>query len=295
MNSIDSHNWPIRQLAYEDYPELIKQAGHAPKELYIRGDFPPQEYKFLTVVGSRSMSEYGKLCCKQLIAGLRGYPIVIVSGLAIGIDSVAHTAALEAGLKTIAIPGSGLDDRIIYPEAHFELALRILDQGGCLLSQFDETVSGQKWAFPVRNRTVAAVSHATLVIEGGVKSGSLITSKWATDLNRDVLALPGRITDSKSVGPHQLIRMGATPITCSEDIIEALGFKTQTDRTAIDYSKLTRDELKIVALLSNPLPRETLLEKLAPFGIETPQASVLISTLELHGFIEEKLGELRKI
>ncbi len=225
MNSINENNWPIRKLSPNEYPELIKQAGYLPKELYIRGDFPPQECKFLTVVGSRQFSEYGKAACEALIKGLRGYPVVIVSGLAIGMDAIAHQAALEAGLKTIAIPGSGLADSIIYPSSHFGLAMRILREGSCLLSPFNEEVVGQDWTFPFRNRVMAAVSHATLVVEAKLESGTLITSSNATELNRDVFAVPGRMFDPKSAGPHLLIRAGATPITCVEDLIEALGFK----------------------------------------------------------------------
>ncbi|HEU0080531.1 MAG TPA: DNA-processing protein DprA [Candidatus Paceibacterota bacterium] len=292
MNSINDETYPLRRLDPEEYPRLVVEAGSPPKELYIRGRFPPREYKFLTVVGSRKLSPYGELACKRLIAGLRGYPVVIVSGLAYGVDSVAHAAALDAGLMTVAIPGSGLLENVIYPREHLPLACKILESGGCLLSPFAGAISSKHWTFAARNRLMAAVSHATLVIEAGRPSGTLITSKWATDLDRDVMAVPGRIFDAHSEGPHHLIRMGAVPVVCAADILEVLGYSPSDDRPATEYSRLGEDERAVIRALESPMPRQRLLETL---GMETAAASALISGLELKGVIEERMGELRRV
>ncbi len=284
--------FPVKKLSYEEYPMLLREAGRPPKELYLRGEFPSGDgCVFLTVVGSRSHSDYGKSVCEALIAGLRGYPVVIVSGLAIGIDSVAHQAAIDAGLRTVAMPGSGLGEQAIYPPSNFELARRILRSGGCLISPFSDEVSGQHWAFPTRNIFMAGLSHATLVIEADIKSGTLITSKHATDLNRDVFAVPGSIWNPLSKGPHQLIRQGAVPITSPEDLLEALGFDPAA-KHPIDYSSLAPDEARVVELLARPMRREELIERL---GMGASQVSALLSLLELKGLIEERLGELRRV
>ncbi len=281
----------IRELAPESYPALLKEICDPPESLYIRGDMPADDLTFLTVVGSRRYSDYGKEATESLIASLRGLPVVIVSGLAFGIDAIAHKAALRHGLKTIAIPGSGLGDGVLYPTSNKNLAREILEAGGALISPFKEDVVAAPWTFPHRNRIMAGISHATLVIEAEVKSGTLITSKHATEFNRDVFAVPGSIFSSQSQGPHMLIRLGATPITNGAELAEALGFKTDEKKEARDYGDLSSDELRVIELLAEPLSREALYEKL---GFETSKANALISLLEIKGYIEERLGELQK-
>ncbi|HEY9481191.1 MAG TPA: DNA-processing protein DprA [Candidatus Paceibacterota bacterium] len=286
-------NFPIRTIQPGDYPGLLRHCDDLPDKMYVRGMLPPNDQIFLTVVGTRKNTNYGKEVCRELISALRGLPVVIVSGLAYGIDSIAHETALEYGLKTIAVPGSGLADEEIYPAAHVDLAHRILKAGGALLSPFEETVMGNKWTFPKRNRIMAGMAKATLVIESTVKSGTLITAKHATEFNRDVFAVPGGIFSSVSAGPHFLIRLGATPITGGEDLIDALGFElSAVEEGALDsiLSELSDEERRVVAILDHPMPREELVEKL---GMSVAEASALISLLELKGIIEESLGEIR--
>jgi DNA protecting protein DprA len=213
----------------------------------IIGTMPSDEYKFLCIVGSRTYSTYGKDACRKLILGLRGYPIVVVSGLAVGIDSFAHEAALEAGLKTISFPGSGLDPSVLYPSSKRYLAKQIVESGGALISRFNSLQKSDNWTFPSRNRLMAGVSHATMIIEARRGSGTLITAKYAEEFNRDVLAVPGPIDSELSYGPHMLIRRGATPITSSQDILEALGF-TETTRYDDDDERAMK--------LYNSLPKE---------------------------------------
>lgn len=281
----------IRVIAPDSYPALLKQICDPPERLYIRGDVPADDLTFLTVVGSRRFSDYGKEATESLIASLKGLPVVIVSGLAFGIDAIAHRAALRHGLKTVAIPGSGLGDEVLYPSSNKKLAREILESGGALISPFEKDTVAAPWTFPHRNRVMAGISHATLVIEAEVKSGTLITSKHATEFNRDVFAVPGSIFSSQSQGPHMLIRLGATPITCGKDLIEALGFKVDEKRASRDCSDLSPDEMRIMEALETPLARDDLCEKLR---MQTSVVNGLISLLEIKGYVEEFLGELRK-
>ena len=215
--------FPIRTLAPEEFPSLLHEIPDAPHALNCRGTLPSPDLKLLAVVGSRKHTSYGTQVVEHLIAGLRGYPIGIVSGLALGIDSLAHTAALQNDLYTIAVPGSGLDDSVLYPHSHLPLAHTILESGGGLLSEYDHTFAATPWSFPQRNRIVTGMSNATLLIEAGEKSGTLISARLASDYNREVLAVPGDIFSENSRGVHQFLKLGATPITHAEDILAALG------------------------------------------------------------------------
>ncbi|MBP9749284.1 MAG: DNA-processing protein DprA [Candidatus Pacebacteria bacterium] len=270
-------------------PALLREIPDAPQKLYIRGTYPDTTYTFLSVVGSRTYTPYGKRVCELLIAGLRGYPIVIISGLALGIDGIAHHAALAAGLRTIAVPGSGLDDSVLYPATHRVLAQKILECGGALLSEFEPTWRPRPESFPQRNRIMAGLSHAVLVIEAEERSGTLITSRLATEYNRDVFAVPGPIESATSKGPHMLIRKGASLIAQSEDILEALGIEPRTEGQQQLQFDLSPEERDITALLTTPLPRDELIRL---SGKSTTEANMLLSSLELKGVIDERMGRV---
>jgi len=281
----------IRQLSAEEFPALLREIPDPPEVLYLRGEYPDEGMRFLCVVGSRKYSNYGKEACEKLIAGLAGYPIAIVSGLALGIDSIAHRAALDAGLTTVAIPGSGLGFNVLYPASHRALARRILEHGGALLSEFPEDFEATPYSFPQRNRIMAGISHAVLVIEASERSGTLITARLATEYNRDVLTIPHSIFSHSSHGPHFLIRSGAVPITISEDILEVFDIDAET-KGETDYSDLSDNEQRVVELLNEPLPRDELIEKLE---IPTSAANTLLSAMELKGVIKEQLGEIHLV
>lgn len=274
----------------EQFPKLLREITDPPKKLFIKGELPSDEMKFLCVVGSRKYSPYGKEACQTLIEGLRGYDVVIVSGLALGIDAIAHEAALDAGLTTIAIPGSGLGDNVLYPSTHRNLAKRILDAGGALISEFEENFRATPYSFPQRNRIMAGISHATLIIEAEEMSGTLITSKFATEYNRDVLTVPASIFSGNSYGPHMLLRLGATPVRKSEDILEALGLKSEEKQSAMQIENLSEDEKKVVELLNTPLARDELVARL---GLPIQSANVTLSAMEIKGIIKESMGEMR--
>lgn len=207
-------------------PRILQEIPKAPKTLYLRGFFPdPKHYLFLTVVGSRKYTAYGKEMCEKIIHGLQGSPIVIVSGLAKGIDSIAHHAALKAGLLCLGIPGSGLDDSVLYPKINLPLAHTIIKKGGALVSEFPPKQRAERWTFPQRNRIMAGISQATLVIESDHYSGSQITARLALEYNRDLLALPRSILDTEHQGCNLLIQEGAFPILNEQDLKSYLGLE----------------------------------------------------------------------
>ena len=242
-------NADIRALSLEEFPPLLHEIPDAPKQLYLRGTLPDPSQKLLAVVGSRKYSAYGRQAVEVLIKGLAGYPIVIVSGLALGIDSLAHEAALATGLKTIAVPGSGLHPDVLYPRAHMRLAERILEAGGAPLSEYAPHFQARPESFPERNRIMAGMSHAVLVIEAATRSGTLITAKLTADYNRDLLVVPGSIFSPTSFGPHLFLSLGATPITTSADILKALGLEAKVVPAA-ERTDISELEQKILAVLA---------------------------------------------
>lgn len=285
---LQEERYPIQTLSI---PSLLKEIPDTPKKLYIRGTFPDEnKYKFLSVVGSRKYTSYGKQICESLIQGLRGYPIVIVSGLALGIDGIAHKSALDASLTTIAVPGSGLDDSVLYPATHRNLASAILESGGALVSEFEPNWRPRPESFPQRNRIMAGMSHAVLVIEAEQRSGTLITSRLATEYNRDVLAVPGSVQSQTSAGPHMLIQKGAALIQDSSDILEVFDLHPEDDKIQQKlFLELSEKEEKVRILLHEPLTRDELIQKLT---LPISEANILLSSLELKGYISERLGSI---
>ncbi len=279
----------IRDLPKQDFPPLLNEINDPPKSLRIVGELPQNE-KYLAVVGSRKYSEYGKNVCERLIEGLSGYPITIVSGLALGMDAIAHRSALKAGLKTIAVPGSGLGEKSLYPSTNRNLAKEIVENGGALLSEFPDDFLPRLYSFPQRNRIMAGMCHATLIIEAELKSGTLITSKYAIEYNRDVFTVPNSIFSKTSEGPHMLLRLGATPITQSSDIITALGLTPHENLfEKRDYKDCSSDEHEVISLLSEPLSRNDIIQRL---GKPVYVTQTILATMEIKGIIEETLGEI---
>ena len=285
-------DFKIEILNQDEFPEMLQEIPDPPSKLYFQGKLPSPNTKLLAVVGSRKYTQYGKDACEKLISGLRGYDITIVSGLALGIDGIAHKSALDAGLKTIAIPGSGLDESVLYPSTHKQLAEKILEANGALISEFEPKFCATPYSFPQRNRIMAGMSHAVLVIEAEIKSGTLITSKFATEYNRDVFTVPGSIFSKNSEGPNMLIRLGATPIRTSEDILEALGFKIEEtpQNLELKYSDCSEDELLVIKILNEPMEKDELIRNMK---MPISRASAVLSIMEIKGLIKESLGEIR--
>lgn len=279
----------LELLSPAQFPSSLREIPGAPKKLYVRGKLPSETHKWLAVVGSRSVSTYGRQAVRHLIEGLRGYPVVIVSGLAYGVDAEAHKAALACGLTTVAVPGSGLSWQTLYPRANVALARDIVSSGGALISEFEPNFKATEYSFPQRNRVMAGLSQATLVVEAREKSGSLITARLAADYNRDVLVVPGSIFSLESKGAHQFLRLGATAITGPQDLLQALGIE-QRDTTITLRTDVSDEEMSVLEALTKPLPREQLIESI---GKPVADANILLSMMELKGLIVEELGFLR--
>lgn len=207
----------------QSYPQVLKEIADPPFILYYRGELEliclPHQ-KRLAVIGSRKPSPYGERSINYLLPAVVRGGYHIISGLALGLDALAHQICLENQGKTIAVLGSGLDDNHLYPPANYSLAQRIIKNGGLLLSEYPPLTPPLKNNFPRRNRLISGLSRAVLVIEAAEKSGSLITAEHALDQNREVLTVPGEIFSKTSEGTNKLIRLGATPITKPEDILE---------------------------------------------------------------------------
>lgn len=285
--------YPIEKLPPEEMPDLMEQMEDPPETAYVRGKMPDKDSLFLCVVGSRKASGYGKEVCSKIINGLSGYPVVIVSGLALGIDAEAHREAIKARLKTVSIPGSGLNDSVIYPKSHLSLAKDILRSGGALFSEFEPDFKATSWSFPKRNRIMAGMSHGILVIEAEKRSGTLITARAGLEYNREVFAVPGSIFSSTSEGTNSLIKQGAYPVTSAKDIVEifSLSKKPQTKKELED-SDLSEEEKALLADLKEPISKN---ELIALCSMETAKANTLISSLEIKGLIRESGGMLYPI
>lgn len=283
----------IHEIGLDVFPRL-KEIADPPERLWYRGTLPSPDTVFLTVVGSRKFSTYGKEVMSELIGGLSGYDITIVSGLALGTDANAHNAALEAGLMTIGAPGSGLDRSVLYPRSNLQLAERIVKEGGGLLSEFTPDFRATLWSFPMRNRIMAGLAQATLIIEATDRSGTLITARLATEYNRDVFAVPGSIFSPSSEGTNRLIAQGATPIMSSKDLLMSLGFSTDdmSEKVELDLSRFPDEERMVLELLTEPTDRETLLAKT---GLSASSGSILLMKLEIAGHIKDTPEGIRRM
>jgi DNA processing protein len=284
----------LKRLTAEAIPAPLREIPEPPTVLYLAGDWPTDDYHYLTVVGSRRYSGYGQDACRKIIRELAGQAIAIVSGLALGIDAVAHQTALDVGLPTIAFPGSGLDFSVLHPHSNQPLARQILEAGGALVSELEPTCPAGLHTFPRRNRLMAGLSRATLVIEAGERSGTLITARLALDYNRDVYAVPGSIFADGSLGANRLIARGATPVTCGRDILTAFGWDPETAPAATrEWADLNETEQKVVALLAlEALERDELIRRL---DLSASEINPLLVGLEIKGVITESLGQIHLV
>ncbi|RMF08600.1 MAG: DNA-protecting protein DprA [Candidatus Neomarinimicrobiota bacterium] len=276
---------------YDDkYPQLLRKIYSSPVLLYIRGDWEVLHQDALAVVGTRSMTNYGRTVTRRLVQDLVEMGLVIVSGLALGIDTVAHEAALEYGGKTVAVLGSGIDR--IYPDRNRSLARRIVDGGGALVSEFPIGTKPDAPNFPQRNRIISGLSLGTVVVEAGHRSGAILTALNAVDQNRDVFAVPGRVTDKQSAGCNRLIKNGAIPVARGEDIVDQLLPHMQKPPRPVQQSlplDLTAEEEKVLSLLTpDPIHIDDLAQRLK-WDVVTLLPVLL--ELELKGAVQQVAGK----
>jgi len=297
-----SAKFPIFKVAKDDFHKhfFLKrflEIPDAPKEIYFRGKFPTDKHHYLAVVGSRNISPYGKNANKKIISGIMGQNICIISGLALGTDGEALNAGLTNNLHTIAIPGSGLSEKLIAPRTNKKIAEAILKSGGLLLSEFPPDYYTGVWSFPQRNRIMAALSDAVLLIEAAPKSGTLITARLALEYNKDVLCVPGEIFSENSKGTNKLISEGAKVIRDGNDILDQFRISYNEENTSKEISfaeikGLSDTEKSVIKNLNSPIPKEKLAENT---GLPINQLLITLTMLEMKGFIKEEAGLLRRI
>ena len=212
----------VRRLRRRDLPELLQQIHDPPRSLFLRGAPDPEilARPAVAIVGARACSPYGAQVARMLGRELAAAGLVVVSGLARGIDGEAHRGALDAGGVTVAVLGCGIDRD--YPAAHSELARRICERG-LVVSEYEPGVEPAPWRFPARNRIIAGLTAVTVIVEARERSGALITADFALEDGREVFAVPGEITGMLSTGTNRLLRQGATPLTTADDVLELFG------------------------------------------------------------------------
>lgn len=257
------------------YPDSLRQIHSAPNELFVLGELPKAPY--VAIVGTRRMSSYGKQVTYQLASELAAAGIVIVSGLAYGLDAVAHQAALDSGGKTIAVLAGNVIDP--YPAGHRSLARDILRKGGALVSEHESNDKMHKSRFATRNRIISGLSQAVIITEAPEGSGALLTANYALQQDRLVMVVPGNITSQNSAGPNNLLRKGAIPISCTEDVLNELNY-TFSNKVVAAQPK-SKDEAKILELLKNG--HNTSESLIRASAMEASQFANVITLMEITG------------
>ena len=280
----------VRTLTWadDDYPERLREVDDSPPVLYVLGEIVPADSWAVGIVGTRRPTPYGREAASRLSSGLAQAGITIISGLAVGIDTVAHHMALQAGGRTIAVLGSGLD--VIYPPENRRLVEQIVADGkGAVVSEFPLGTRPDAMNFPSRNRIISGLSLGVLVVEAGAKSGALITSSFALEQGRDVFAIPGPITSRMSDGPNNLLKKGAKCVTTPEDILEELNMQMVTEHVeAVRALPSDPTERKLLDLLHDaPLHIDDLTEG---SGLPSSTVSAVLIMMELKGMVRHLGG-----
>ncbi len=278
---------------FEDhaYPNLLKEIPDAPAFLYYRGDLSILHpgSRWMSVVGTRRMSAYGKQVVGTLVWDLVKYGVGIISGMALGVDGEAHACALEAGGLTVGVLPSGLDDASLYPRAHFSLAKRIIERGGLLLSEFPIGSLPHDYYFPFRNRIIAGLSPGTLVIEAPRDSGTTLTTKYALEYNREIFAVPNPIFAENAHVPNDLIKKGATPVESAKDILGALHWDGVTAPEATHLPlDLSNEETQIFGILTREPTHVDDIIRSAKLDTKTVLST--LSIMELRGIVKRVEG-----
>ena len=252
MAKLEKENVRVITILDENYPKLLKEIYSPPQLLFYRGQLPSDDEFLLAIVGTRKPSSYGQHVTKTLARELAQSGLTIISGLALGIDSLAHSAALEGSGKTLAVLGCGLERANVYPASNRYLGEKIAAQGGCLISEHPLGTPPLKHHFPRRNRIISGISLGTLVVEAPLKSGALLTAQLALEQNREVFAVPGNITSAYSAGANNLIKMGARLVQSAQDVLETLNLQKATEYLAASaIVPESEEEVKILPLLKN--------------------------------------------
>lgn len=273
----------IRFLLFDDpeYPPLLREIADPPGALFVRGADIPPSLDLVAVVGTRNASAYGRRVATMIGGDLARHGIGCTSGLALGIDADVHASVVAAGGYAVAVLGSGVDEASLYPRHNLGLAHRILDGGGTLLSEFPPGAEGFKHHFPLRNRVIAGLSRATIVVEAAPDSGSLITAHAALEQNRDVFGVPGPITHAVSAGVNRLLAQGAAPYTGIGDLLGALRREPGPVATK-DPVHVSDDERRLLRALRTPVHPDELSRMT---GRPIAEVATLLTALEIKGLV----------
>ena len=263
------------------FTNQLASIAKVPNTLYYCGELPSTPVKSVAIVGSRKPTPYGKSVTEKIVHTLAEYNVTIISGLALGIDSIAHKAALKFNTPTIAVMARGLNG--IYPASHFSLSREIVKAGGALISTYPADMPAQPYHFLERNRIISGLSSIVIVTEAAVKSGTLNTASHALEQGKDVFAVPGNITSPMSAGCNRLIRQGAQPLIDTSDILSALGIKSQKTTPQIPVRKNKTEQLIINAILAGAKDTNQIINAT---NISPSSIFVTLSTLEIAGIIE---------
>lgn len=277
----------IQAITWDDedrYPNLLRHVANPPVVLYQRGELLPQDDVAVAIVGTRAPSQYGRQVAQRLAGELAGKGVTIVSGLARGVDAEAHRAALEAGGRTIAVLGSGLD--VIYPREHAGLA-REVAKHGTVLSDYPLGSKPDAVHFPARNRIVSGLSLGTIVVEAGDTSGALITARFAGEQGRDVFAVPGSIFSKQSFGVHRLIQDGAKLVATAQDVLDELNLGMVAHQLQMPVSPEPDDPIE-AALLATLTAEPAYIDDVARnANLPVSQVSSVLAMMELKGLVRQ--------
>lgn len=273
-----------------EYPRLLKEIANPPYTIYMKGKIDLNATPMIAIVGSRKFTAYGSQVATTFARDLAAAGITVVSGMALGIDAIAHQGALSAGGKTVAVLGGSLDDKNIYPRNNFNLSREIMENGALISDYPIETPAGLQGNFPARNRIIAGLSLGTLVVEAGEKSGTLITANLAIDSNREVFAVPGSIFSPQSAGTNELIKKGAKIVTSVKDILEELNLSEDSETAGVlpKIPETKEEEILLKILSADPLHIDNI-SKLAK--LETATVASALSMMEIKGWIKNIGGQ----
>lgn len=289
--NIEKQNANVITIYDENYPKGLRYIEDNPKVLYIKGDIVEEDTVAIAIVGSRKATSYGKWACERFTKELVNLGVTIISGLAAGIDAIAHRTTLDNGGRTIGVLGNGIDT--IYPKRNVSL-YRDIEKNGAVITEFPIGTPPLAFNFPQRNRIISGMSLGVVVIEAQEKSGSLITAHHGVEQGKDVFALPGNINSIFSGGTNKLIKDGAKPLLDIEDIIEEIHeIKSKSilnKKKEIDYSNLSESEIKMINILEEgPMHADTMVYRT---GFDISTVNSILTILELKGIIKEQSGRI---
>ena len=293
FNEVEKRSIGFLTFEDENYPQMLKEIYNPPAVLYYKGDLNRINFdKTLAVVGSRKSSTYAKDALKLILSGLRNTDITIVSGLAAGIDTAAHNLAIEFGLKTVGVIASGFD--YTYPASNKKLYEDLEREHGVIFSEYYPTFEPLKYRFPQRNRIVSGLSYGTLVAEASLKSGALITANLTLEQGRELMCIPGMITNPNTLGIYKLLKNGATLVTEANDILNTLDWEVQKQQNLDLKStlELSEDETKVLSHLEVEEKNFDELQTLTNMDVETLLTNLTL--LELKGIIKKIDGDRYK-